>query len=120
MTEYGTAREVQNDGFWQAFDKVIAESEIIIDRPKGSRHPQYPDSIAPLDYGYLNNTTSPDGEGIDLWRGSDSRGLLDAVICTVDPVKRDCEIKLLIGCTEDEKALVFPGKFMKGILIRRT
>jgi len=48
---------------------------------------------------------------------------IDVVICTVDRLKRDAEVKLLIGCTEEEKALVCnfhnDGKYMGGILIRR-
>ena len=40
-----------------------------------------------------------------------------------DLMKKDAEIKLLIGCTEEEKAIVYEThnetEFMKGILIRR-
>lgn len=28
--------------FWQAIDKLVAESEVVIDRLKGRRHPRYP------------------------------------------------------------------------------
>ena len=55
-----------DSGFWQAFDRLILESEIVIDRPKGSAHPRYPDFIYPLDYGYLKGTTAMDGSGIDV------------------------------------------------------
>lgn len=41
--------------FWRALEKLVQESTIIIDRPKGSSHPQYGDLIYPLDYGYLND-----------------------------------------------------------------
>ena len=108
-----------NQDFWQALDKLVAESNIVIDRPKGSRHPKYPDCVYPVDYGYLEGTTAMDGGGIDIWRGTDG-DYIDAVICTVDLIKRDSEIKILIGCSESEKRLVFPsGEYMKGILIRR-
>jgi len=64
-----------------------------------------------------------DGGGIDLWQGSDPAQNLDAIICTVDLIKRDSEVKLLIGCTEEEKALVYKAhnktESMKGILVRR-
>jgi len=112
-----------DSGFWQALDKLVAESDIIIDRPKGSAHPRFPSFIYPLDYGYLKGTSAMDGGGIDVWRGSDLAGELDAVMCIVDLIKRDSEIKLLIGCTEEEKALVYHvhnvTEFMKGVLIRR-
>ena len=111
-----------NAAFWQAIEKIVAESKIIIDRPKGSRHPKYQDFIYPVDYGYLENTKSMDGNGIDVWKGSSPNGnYIDAIICTVDLFKKDSEIKILIGCTEEEKQLVLPGndKYMYGILIRR-
>jgi inorganic pyrophosphatase len=111
-----------NNGFWLALDKLVAESKITIDRPKGSRHPKYPDFIYPLDYGYLENTSSSDGGGIDIWKGTNGNGI-DAIICTVDLLKRDSEIKILIGCTEEEKLLVAKchnsNHHMSGILIRR-
>lgn len=114
---------MSNEGFWAALNRLAAETEIVIDRPKGSRHPRYEDFIYIADYGYLKNTMSSDGSGIDVWRGTDPGMRLDAVICTVDLVKRDSEIKLLIGCTEREKNGIFSfhnsGEFMKGIMIRR-
>ncbi|MDY4140658.1 MAG: inorganic pyrophosphatase [Eubacteriales bacterium] len=101
----------------------MASSRVVIDRPKGTAHPRYPDMIYPLDYGYLQDTTAMDGGGIDVWVGSDPARGLDAVMVTVDLVKRDSEIKLLIGCTEEEKQLVWhqhnDSESMKGMLIRR-
>lgn len=112
-----------NPAFWAALDTLVAQSEIVIDRPKGSAHPRYPSSIYKVDYGYLQNTSSMDGGGIDVWVGSDARRQIDAVICIVDLKKRDSEIKLLIGCTETEKATVYEThnetEFMKGIMVRR-
>lgn len=108
--------------FWSSIDKLVENSEIVIDRPKGSAHPRYPDYIYPLDYGYLEGTSSMDGGGIDVWIGSSGKAV-DAIICTVDLVKKDSEIKLLIGCTEEEKMIVYDrhndSEYMKGILIRR-
>jgi len=112
-----------HDKFWHTLGELVATSKIVIDRPKGSAHPRYPEFIYPLDYGYLKGTSAPDGNGIDVWRGSDPKGKLDAVVCTVDLVKRDSELKLLIGCTEDEKTVVEHwangSEFMKGVMIRR-
>ena len=108
-----------NTDFWKTLDKLVVESKIIIDRPKGSCHPKYPDCIYPVDYGYLEGTSSMDGGGIDVWKGT-SGDYIDAVICTVDLLKRDSEIKILIGCNEEEKQLAIPNnEYMKGILIRR-
>ena len=110
-----------NCDFWQALDRLVSESQIVIDRPKGSRHPKYPDCVYPLDYGYLENTLSTDGGGIDVWKGTDG-DYVDAVIVTLDLGKKDSEIKILAGCSEDEKQLVLAahnGEYQKGILIRR-
>jgi inorganic pyrophosphatase len=101
----------------------VLESEVVIDRPKGSHHPRFPELIYPVDYGYLKNTSSMDGGGIDVWRGTDPTRKIDAIICTVDLRKRDSEVKILIGCTLDEKKLVidFHNQYatLKGLLIER-
>ncbi|MDR2688107.1 MAG: inorganic pyrophosphatase [Oscillospiraceae bacterium] len=108
--------------FWQALDLLVAEHDLVIDRPRGTAHPRYSDYVYPLDYGYLRGTASSDGGGIDVWRGSSDAGVV-AVMVTVDLVKRDSEIKILLGCTEEEIAIVNRehnnSEFMKGILIRR-
>ncbi|MBR2645610.1 MAG: inorganic pyrophosphatase [Clostridia bacterium] len=111
-----------NDAFWNVLDELVSNSEIVIDRPKGSAHPRFPDFIYKVDYGYLKNTASMDGAGIDVWVGSGDRKI-DAVMCIVDLMKRDSEIKILIGCTEEEKTEVYrthnETQYMKGIMIRR-
>ncbi len=112
-----------NTAFWNAIDRMISESEIVIDRPKHSAHPRFPHCISPVDYGYLADTQSMDGGGIDIWRGSAGGAVADAIICTVDLMKRDSEIKVLIDCTEEEKQTILDfhndSEYMKGILIRR-
>ena len=113
---------MENNEFWATLDKLISESKIIIDRPKGSKHPKYENCIYKFDYGYLENTSSMDGGGIDLWRGSLKEDICDAIICTVDLIKKDSEIKLLVGCNEEEKDIIiksFDNEYMKGIMIRR-
>lgn len=111
-----------NQAFWQALDTLVSDSKIIIDRPKGSSHPKYPSMIYPVDYGYLEKTTSMDGGGIDVWLGTEDN-TVDAIICIVDLLKKDSEIKILIGCNEVEKNLILSvhneSEFMKGIMIRR-
>ncbi len=108
--------------FWKALDKLVSNAEIVIDRPKGTAHPKYPNFIYKVDYGYLKDTSSMDGAGIDVWVGSGEKKI-DAIICIVDLLKKDSEIKILIGCTEYEKAIIYEThnetEFMKGILIRR-
>jgi len=88
--------------FWQALDTLVSNSKIVIDRPRGTAHPRYPEFIYPLDYGYLQGTTSGDGSGIDVWMGSQSTRQVTALLVTVDGQKRDAEIKLLLACTAEE------------------
>jgi len=118
-----TQQKEKNNDFWHHLDKLVTATKIIIDRPKGTRHPRYPSYTYPLNYGYLENTSSMDGGGIDVWQGSCPAQKLDAIICTIDLSKRDSEIKLIIGCTEEEKAQVYQAhnetEHMKGILVRR-
>ena len=111
-----------HEDFWNALDELVNTSEIVIDRPKGSAHPRFPDFIYRVDYGYLKNTASMDGAGIDVWVGSGEKKI-DAIMCIVDLMKKDSEIKILIGCTEEEKMEVYrihnETQYMKGIIIRR-
>lgn len=95
-----------NRKFWAALDELVNHSKIIIDRPKGTAHPRYPNFIYQLDYGYLKDTSSMDGAGIEVWVGSGEKKI-DAILCIVDLMKKDSEIKILIGCTEEEKSILY-------------
>ena len=44
-------------------DKIV---EVKIDRPLGSKHPDYP-SVYPVNYGYVPNTISGDGKELDCY-----------------------------------------------------
>jgi inorganic pyrophosphatase len=111
------------ESFWTYLDLLTQSAELIIDRPKGSRHPRYPLIIYPLDYGYLKGTLSGDGNELDVWRGSLTDARLDAVICTADLLKKDVEVKLLLGCTENEKTIICDfhndSEYMAAVLLRR-
>ena len=111
-----------NEDFWKALDELVSNSEIVIDRPRGSANPRFPNFIYKVDYGYLKNTSSMDGAGIDVWIGSGDKKI-DAIMCIVDLMKRDSEIKILVGCTEEEKLDIYKThnetQYMKGVLIRR-
>ena len=112
-----------DNDFWKAVDALVSSGKIVIDRPKGSTHPRFPNIKYEVDYGYIESTTSMDGGGIDVWLGSLADKKVNAIICTVDLMKKDSEIKLLIGCTEEEINTVYAfhndSEFMKGFLIKR-
>jgi inorganic pyrophosphatase len=106
--------------YWDALKRLVQEHKIIIDRPKGSAHPKYPTIIYPIAYGYLENTTTVDGNGIDIFVGSLGSNTIQGIICTVDLLKHDAEIKILYNCTSDEiqSALVLlNGKYMSAMFV---
>lgn len=89
-------------GFWPTLVELVSNHKLVIDRPKGSHHPRHPTSVYTLDYGYLHGTTSCDGGGIDVWLGSLSDRDVTGIICAVDLVQRDAELKILLGSTPAE------------------
>jgi inorganic pyrophosphatase len=105
--------------FWATLETLLSTHKLVIDRPSGAAHPRYPDLIYPLDYGYIEGTTAGDGDGIDLWIGSLGGTALTGILCTFDTVKRDAEIKLLAGCTEQDVATIlhFYSSFMRTLYI---
>jgi len=101
--------------------------KVIIDRPLGSKHPKY-DYEYPVNYGYVPNTKSGDGEELDVYVLSvfeplnEYTGQCIAVIHRTD----DDDDKLIvvpegIGLkdTEIEKAVAFQEKWFKHILIKK-
>jgi inorganic pyrophosphatase len=102
-----------NSLFWKEIQGLVDQSEVIIDRPQGSAHPRYPDFIYPVDYGYLKDTSSSDGNEIDVWKGSGQQKI-NGILCTVDPVKKDIETKIIMNCTDKEIELIY--KIMNQVL----
>ena len=88
-----------SSAFWEHLDTVLESSKIVLDKPKRNADP-------PIDYGYLVGTSGGDGDEIDVWRGSLDRAILDAIVCTVDLRKLDAEVKVLLGCTAEEKQAI--------------
>ncbi len=112
----------RSQDFWQALSAWVALGPIEVDRPKGSTHPRYPALRYPLDYGYLQGVRAGDGDHLDLWVGSREDREVVGIVCTLDAVKRDVEIKVLVGCTEEEMQIVLDVHNEDGqraILVRR-
>lgn len=109
------------NAFWERLKTILNESEMVIDRPKGSTHPKYPKIVFPLDYGYLKNTSGGDGNEIDVWIGSLENKVLNAIACTVDILKRDTEIKLIVGCSDHEIEIIdkfYASEYMSAIILK--
>jgi len=112
-----------DDNFWSAVEDLVKASEIKIDRPKGCVHPNHPLAIYPLDYGHLAGTSSRDQSGIDVWIGGRANQEINAIVATIDLDKSDAEIKILIGCSEEDiqKILSFHNQgAQSAILIQRS
>lgn len=51
-----------------ALDAYLGKTvKIEIDRPMGSTHPQYPNMVYPVNYGYIPGTEGGDGEEVDVY-----------------------------------------------------
>ena len=113
---------MDNMAFWKGMDQIVANYELVIDRPRGTSHPRYPDRFYPFDYGYLKDTCAMDQGGIDVWVGTLAERSVTAIICTVDLLKKDAELKILLGCSSQEAAAILKTHNdgpMSAILIMR-
>lgn len=93
---------IRASDFWLRLKSIVATSKIIIDRPRNSPHPKFPDFIYPVDYGYLKGTSSSDGSETDIWIGTSDIKEINGILCTIDPIKKDLEIKVVFACTKTE------------------
>ncbi len=117
-------QQLENNAyFWQKLDTLLLSSTCTIDRPKGSAHYKFTNLIYPVDYGFLSDTLGSDQTPIDIFKGTVQTNSVNAIAVTADILKKDCVVKLLVGCTEEEemKILEFLNQteFQKAILIRR-
>jgi len=91
-----------NNGFWEEMASLAASDLLVIDRPLGSAHPRFSDLIYPFGYGYIEGTLAADGDGIDVWIGSQGGRVLTGILCTFDTIDKDAEIKLMLGCSAED------------------
>ncbi|MEW6724574.1 MAG: HD domain-containing protein [Bacillota bacterium] len=108
---------------WEYWDRVLAARGWVIDRPKGQPHPRWPELIYPLDYGYIPGVMGGDGAEQDLFVGSTGRELVGAMM-TVNFIKGDQEVKLLVGMTDAELRTAYEfmnsdTRMMTGFLVKR-
>jgi len=113
-----------NKKFWNTLDDFLKNSNINIDRPRGSTHPRFDDYVYPFDYGELTGTQSADGDAVDVWVGSlGQESDITGIIVIADGMKRDSEIKVLIGCTEKDADIILSYQNrgqMAGLLLMRN
>ena len=91
--------------------------DVVIDRPIGSAHPEHPELIYEVNYGFIPGTLAPDGEPIDVYvLGAD--GPLDRCTARVIAVVRrrdDIEDKIVVAISGewDEAAITGATAFQE-------
>ena len=59
--------KTENDYTSQSLSYLGKEVEIKIDRPLGSTHPKHKNIVYPINYGYIPEVFSADGEELDVY-----------------------------------------------------
>ena len=101
---------------------------VVIDRPLGSKHPKH-GFIYEVNYGYIPNTKSPDGEELDVYVLGINKpidkttGICIAVIHRID----DNDDKIVVTSNgedfsnkEIERLVEFQEKWFKHIILRKN
>lgn len=114
---------LNNAYFWQKIDTLFYSSHMEVVSKKGATHQRYKNLVYPLDYGYLTDTLSESGHGIAVFLGTSGVESVSTMVIAADILKKDVEIKLLVGCTPEEELAVLEflnqTDFQKTILVRR-
>ena len=100
-----------------------------IDRPLGSAHPDYPDMIYPINYGYVDGIISGDGEEQDVYVLGTDRPLevFEGKVIAVYHRSNDSEDKWIVSLDgrdypdeEIVKAIHFQEQYFEGELLRQV
>jgi inorganic pyrophosphatase len=109
--------------FWQKLDSLYLASNVVITKEIGATHANYTNLVYPVRYGYLSDTLSQDQQGISIYKGAQSANNVQAILVAVDILKKDIEVKLLVGCSDGEVAKILrfvnQTEYQKTILVRR-
>jgi inorganic pyrophosphatase len=79
--------------------KIGTVVDVVVDRPKGSKHPKYPETIYPINYGFIPNTISGDGMEIDAYIIGEEKSLktFHGQVIAIIHRNDDVEIKLVVA-----------------------
>ena len=100
--------------------------KVTVDRPLGSCHPEYPDMVYPVNYGYIAGIIAPDGEEQDAYiLGVDHpvdtfTGKIIAIIRRADDVEEKwvvCPENTTFSKDEIMKQIEFQEKYFKSEII---
>ncbi len=109
---------------WPGWERRIEQCGLTIDRPRGTAHPDFPEIIYPMDYGYVQGTVAGDGHEVDAFVGTAASSGLVGLILTCDHRRGKREAKLLYRCTSREVYLAngfinFDRTLLEGLLVLR-
>lgn len=99
----------------------------IIDRPIGSRHPQFPDMVYPINYGYIEGVIAGDGEEQDAYVFGTDKPIdtFEGKVIAVYHRLNDVEDKWIVSLdgsnySDDEilRSIKFQEQYYEGELIR--
>lgn len=99
----------------------------IIDRPLGSHHPDYPDMIYPVNYGYVDGVMAGDGQQQDVYVLGTDQPLetFEGTVIAVYQRSDDCEDKWIVSVDESNRsteeileAIRFQERYFHGRLVR--
>lgn len=115
---------LNNAYFWQKLDTLILSLDYNMKRVKGDVHPEYPNLVYPIEYGYLVDPDHDHRVVTKLFKGSMGMRRCDAIIVGVDILQKGMDIKCLVGCTDHEQVQILEflnqTAFQKTVLIRRN
>ena len=118
-SSYSCCLHQHREGWESMIGKIVT---VTVDRPIGSCHPEYPDMIYPINYGYVKGIMAPDGEEQDAYIiGIDDPvvefcGRVIAIIQRLD----DVESKLVVapdGMTFTENEIIAKTHFQEKYFI---
>lgn len=109
--------------------KVIIGSTVrgTIDRPLGSAHPDFPEMIYPINYGYVNGVFADDGEEQDVYVLGTDKPLerFEGKVIAIYHRTNDNEDKWVVALDERDytneeilESIIFQEKYYEGRLIR--
>ncbi|MDD6560626.1 MAG: Inorganic pyrophosphatase [Lactimicrobium massiliense] len=113
-----------NAFFWQKVDTLFLSGKLALTKKKGEAHDTFRNLVYPTDYGHLGDTKSTTAEGVSVYAGSGDRSQITALVVAADILTKELDVKMLIGCTEEEVMAVLrflnQTDFQKTVLIRRS
>ncbi len=109
---------LNNGQFWQKIDSLLLSLEYQKVVDKNSAHPNYTSLVYPLEYGFLSDINEKNKKVCGVFKGSLNTMNCDCLIVCCDLLLTELDVKLLVGCSEEEKKSCL--SFLNGITFQKT